>query len=140
MNECKIGLRKALLTTIKTARQVLTRSYRQRLKCLYVRLDTALLETRSSANSLECDQAIHDRPTSTILLRCFGKKGCGMSTIMAENQERATLRPAYVHSRRNFSSFLRAGDYQNSRTTLLYPWVAKLHTGQIGRLLAGSIW
>ena len=63
-DEWKIGLRKVLLATTKTARQGLTRSYRQRLERLYVRLDVALLETRSSAISLECDQAIRDRPTS----------------------------------------------------------------------------
>ena len=36
-------------------------------------------------------------------------KRCGVSTIMAENQERATSCPAHVLSRRDFSSFLRAG-------------------------------
>ena len=63
-DEWKIKLRKILLSTTKTARQGLTRSYSQRLKRLYVRLDAALLETRSSANLLECTQAIRDRPTS----------------------------------------------------------------------------
>ena len=63
-DEWKIGLRKVLLETTKTARQGLMCSYRQRLKRLYVRMGAALLKTRSSANSLECDQAIRDRPTS----------------------------------------------------------------------------
>ena len=52
------------LVTTKTARQGLTRSYRQRMKRLFVRLDAALLEARSSAKSLACAQAIRDRPTS----------------------------------------------------------------------------
>ena len=59
----KIRLRKVLLATTKTARQGLTRSYRQRLKRLYVRLDAALLEARSSAYSLACAQAICDQPS-----------------------------------------------------------------------------
>ena len=63
-DEWKIGLRKVLLETTKTARQGLMCSYRQRLKRLYVRMGAALLKTRSSANSLDCDQAIRDRPTS----------------------------------------------------------------------------
>ena len=44
----------------KTARHELTRSYRQRLKR---RLNAALLEARSSANSLACAQAIRDQPS-----------------------------------------------------------------------------
>ena len=63
-DEWKIGLRKVLWATTKPARKGLTRSYRQQLKCLYGRLDAVLLETRSLANSMECDQAIRDRPTS----------------------------------------------------------------------------
>ena len=63
-DEWKIGLRKVLLATTKTARKGLTRSYVQRMKRLFVRLDAALLETRSSSKSLACAQAIRDRPTS----------------------------------------------------------------------------
>ncbi|CAI5702020.1 unnamed protein product [Peronospora effusa] len=46
-----------------TARQSLTRSCRQRLKLLYVRLDAALLEARSSAKSVGCAQVICDQPS-----------------------------------------------------------------------------
>ena len=74
----KTGLRKVLLETTKTSHQGLTRSYRQRMKCLYVDLYAALPETRSSADSLTCIQAIRDRPTSVDFLRCLGK----MSTTM----------------------------------------------------------
>ena len=66
-DEWKIELRKVLLATTKTVRQGLTRSYRQKLKHLYVRLDAALLETRSSANSLECNQAMRNRDTPAVL-------------------------------------------------------------------------
>ncbi|CAI5717474.1 unnamed protein product [Peronospora effusa] len=48
-DEWKINIRKVLVATTKISRQNLTRSYIQRLKRLYVRLDAALLEARSSA-------------------------------------------------------------------------------------------
>ncbi|CAH0488121.1 unnamed protein product [Peronospora farinosa] len=62
-DEWKIRLRKVFVATTKIARQSLTRSYRQRLKCLYVRLDAALSEAHSSAKSIACAQVICDQPS-----------------------------------------------------------------------------
>ncbi|CAI5703594.1 unnamed protein product [Peronospora effusa] len=62
-DEWKIRLRKVLVENTKIARQSLTRSYRLRLKRLYVRLDAALLEARSSAKSIGCAQVICDQPS-----------------------------------------------------------------------------
>ena len=70
---CKIELRKSLLATTKTARQGLTRSYRQRLQRFYVRLDASLLDTRSSANSLEFHKRYTTVRPQSILLWCLGK-------------------------------------------------------------------
>ena len=39
---------------------------------------------------------------------------------MAKDQERATSRPPYVHSRRDFSSFLRAIGYQIQYNTIIF--------------------
>ena len=47
----KIRLRQILLSTTKQSRQGLTKSYRQRLHSLYVRLGAALLEERTYDDS-----------------------------------------------------------------------------------------
>ena len=58
----KIRLRQILLATTKQARQGLTKSYRQRLHHLYVRLGAALLEARSSDDSPVSAQRGCDHP------------------------------------------------------------------------------
>ena len=60
-DDWKISLRKVLLATANTARQGLTKSYLQRMHCLYIRLNTAPLVSRTpdtspSGNHEGCDQ------------------------------------------------------------------------------------
>jgi hypothetical protein len=61
----KIRLRKVLLATTKTARQGLTKSYRQRLRGLYVRLDASLVVARTPGTSPTGDHDSYDQPSNT---------------------------------------------------------------------------
>ena len=51
-------LRKDLLAHTRKARQGLTKSYQQRLRRLYVRLDSALLEARAADAKMTIDHEI----------------------------------------------------------------------------------
>ena len=143
-DEWKIGLRKVLLATTKTARQGLARSYVQRLKRLYVRLDMALLETRSSAKSLACGQAIRDRPTSVDTPAVIRQNVAECRQSWQRTKiKRLLVQHTYTPSETSSRFYARVATKFH---TLLFSWVDKLHTGHIGYrnwqmkwLMAGSL-